>query len=281
MIDFSSPSRAPALRSGRVRFRLALLLTTALVAVGCGSSSTPKASSVPVTTATSTPSVTTAPPTTTTTTAATSTPRRTTTASAAKTTSTTTSTPTTTTATSTTPIPVGPAGLEAATGYGSYDNCLGTCSGSVPTSLRRALHLPSLGAGGSCPVSPVASTVSYAGPAAGSGPVYAAQPNPLPVTTFVASPWDGARVTWVASPSYTGPVLIRGGKVGGSGPIGFGSGHVPVDELQLLTPALKSSGEPSGAREWPSFTRVPSGGCYAYQVDGTKFSEVIVFQATG
>ncbi|MDQ6806340.1 MAG: hypothetical protein M3065_15565, partial [Actinomycetota bacterium] len=89
------------------------------------------------------------------------------------------------------------------------------------------------------------------------------------------------RATWVAAPSYTGPVLIRGGRVGGAGVVGFGEGHVPVDELQLLSASSSSSGEPSGAREWPSFTRVRSAGCYAYQVDGTNFSEVIVFQATG
>ena len=32
---------------------------------------------------------------------------------------------------------------------------------------------------------------------------------------------------------------------------------------------------------WPSYTRVRSAGCYLYQVDGTSFSELIVFQAVG
>jgi hypothetical protein len=93
-------------------------------------------------------------------------------------------------------------------------------------------------------------------------------------------PWDGGRVTFVAAPSYTGPVLIRGGEVGGAGVAGFGEGRTPVDELQLLTAATTSTGEPTGARQWPSFARVRQAGCYAYQVDGTSFSEVIVFQAT-
>jgi hypothetical protein len=123
--------------------------------------------------------------------------------------------------------------------------------------------------------------VSYGGPALGKGPVYAAQQTPLAVTSFTGSAWSGSRVTWVAAPTYTGPVLIRGGEVGGPGAVGFGEGHVPVDELQLLTAAGTSSGEPSGAREWPSFTRVRSSGCYAYQVDGSDFSEVITFPATG
>jgi hypothetical protein len=37
-------------------------------------------------------------------------------------------------------------------------------------------------------------------------------------------------------------------------------------------------GAPLGV--WPSFTRVRKPGCYAYEVDGTSFSEVIVFRAT-
>ena len=85
----------------------------------------------------------------------------------------------------------------------------------------------------------------------------------------------------MAAPSYTGPLLIRGGELSGAGSVGFGEGHVPEDELQLLTAATTSPGEPSGAREWPSFTRVAASGCYGYQVDGTSFSEVIVFSVPG
>ena len=150
----------------------------------------------------------------------------------------------------------------------------------MPASLRRGLHLPGLGPGRACPASGAAPAAGYAGPAIGPGPVYAAQASPFAVTGFVGSAWGGARVTWVAAPSYTGPVLIRGAELGGGGLVGFGEGHVPQNELELLTPSTTSPGEPAGAREWPSFTRVLAAGCYAYQVDGTSFSEVIVFQAT-
>jgi hypothetical protein len=87
-------------------------------------------------------------------------------------------------------------------------------------------------------------------------------------------------VTWASTPSYRGPVLIRGGELGGAHPVGFGEGHVPYDELQLLKPGASSPGAPAGTREWPSYTRVRTAGCYAYQVDGTTFSTVIVFRAT-
>jgi hypothetical protein len=110
----------------------------------------------------------------------------------------------------------------------------------------------------------------------GNGPVGPAQPASLGVSSFVSSSWSGARVTWASAPAYGGPVLIRGGQLGGAQPVGFGEGNVPVDELQLLSSALPA---PGGAREWPSFTRVRKPGCYAYQVDGTSFSTVIVFRA--
>jgi hypothetical protein len=254
----------------RRQSRFALLALIALVVAGCGSSSsTPNAALVP-TAVTTTPSpVTTA-----------STPTTPTTEIGPTTTADdTTSTPSTTT---TVPVtgpgpPAPPLGLSAATGYASYDDCQGTCTGSVPSSLRRPLDLPSLDAGGACPASGAASAASYAGPAVGPGPVYVAQASPLAVSKFIDSAWDGAQVTWVAASSYTGPLLIRGGELGGAGSVGFGEGHVPEDELQLLTAATTSPGEPPGAREWPSFTRVGASGCYAYQVDGTSFSEVIAF----
>jgi hypothetical protein len=91
----------------------------------------------------------------------------------------------------------------------------------------------------------------------------------------VNSSWSGARVTWMAAPSYTGPILIRGRGLGGPPAVGFGLGNVPFEELQLKDSAGPSAG---GARRWPSFTRVRRAGCYAYQVDGTSFSDVIVFR---
>jgi hypothetical protein len=107
---------------------------------------------------------------------------------------------------------------------------------------------------------------------AGSGPLRPS-PTQIALTSFVGSAWKGAQVTWQTS-GYRGPILIRGRQVGGAGGVGFGEGHTPYDELQLLGNAMDA---PPG--QWPSFTRVQASGCYAYQVDGTSFSEVIVFRA--
>jgi hypothetical protein len=96
---------------------------------------------------------------------------------------------------------------------------------------------------------------------------------------FTGSPWLGTRVTWAANATYAGPILIRGSEIGGTGALGFGSGSRPYDELQLLDAGRQAPPVVNGGRAWLSYTRVRSSGCYAYQVDGTTFSEVIVFRA--
>jgi hypothetical protein len=101
----------------------------------------------------------------------------------------------------------------------------------------------------------------------------------LRLTHFIGSAWNGARVTWIAQPSYKGPVLIRGARTDSGGAVGFGEGHVPLDELQLLASGQQAPPPPPGGRSWLSFTRVRAPGCYAYQVDGTSFSRVIAFRA--
>lgn len=100
---------------------------------------------------------------------------------------------------------------------------------------------------------------------------------------FIGSSWRAARVSWVASDNYRGSVLIRGRRIDGAGTgtgaVGFGEGRVPDDELQLLDSGQQAPKPPGGGRAWLSFTRVRTPGCYAYQVDGTSFSQVIVFRA--
>src|SRR5450755_963835 len=169
------------------------------------------------------------------------------------------------------PTPMGtpraPDGLTHTTGYGTYELCAGGCSGSVPSALRRSLALPHGGSGASCPVSRGRGAVK---------PVGSAQ---ITITPFLGSSWRGARVTWASSSGYTGPVLIRGRQLGGPGAVGFGEGHAPYDELQLLAAGMGAPRGPGGGREWLSFIRVRSPGCYAYQIDGTSFSSVAVLRA--
>lgn len=156
----------------------------------------------------------------------------------------------------------------------------------VPASLRRPLTIPTIAAGAPCPYSRVivhpAGTPVARG--AGSGPVYAgpygpmdAFPFDLPPSPnqpdFAGSTWGGEKVLWHAGPSYRGPVLIRGRQLDGGHLVRFERGEVPSAELMF--PAQPGN----GWRDWPSYTRVEAPGCYGWQVDGTNFTEVIVFRA--
>jgi hypothetical protein len=164
-------------------------------------------------------------------------------------------------------LPATPSGLAQTAGYGTYERCQGTCTGSVPAALRRPLHLPSAD-GGPCPI-----TIHTQGPVA---------PRELPAGvgfhSVDGSQWLQAEVTWTVTGSYTGPLLIRGEMIGG-GALGFGTGATPYDELQLLDAGKGAPRVVENGRAWITDTRIRSGGCYAYQVDGTDFSDVVVFRA--
>jgi hypothetical protein len=164
---------------------------------------------------------------------------------------------------------VASARLSPTRGYGTYEACQGRCTGSVPTALRRPLHLPATD-GGPCPI-----TINVGGPVS---------PRELSAGVgfhrVAGSPWLAAQITWVAAGSYTGPVLIRGASLDGDA-IGFGTSATPYDELQLLDAGRAAPRVAGNGRAWVTSTRIPSGGCYAYQADGTGFSEVVVFRAVG
>jgi hypothetical protein len=165
-------------------------------------------------------------------------------------------------------LPAAPSGLAQTTGYATYERCAGTCAGSVPASLRRPLHLPSDDSG-PCPI-----TLNTTGPAS---------PRELPsgvgFHSVGGSPWPAATITWAVGGSYSGPLLIRGEMLGGGAAVGFGTATTPYDELQLLDGGQGAPAIPGGGRAWVTEARVQSSGCYAYQVDGTDFSEVVVFRA--
>lgn len=164
-------------------------------------------------------------------------------------------------------LPAAPAGLTPTAGYATYERCQGRCTGAVPASLRRPLNLPSAD-GGPCPI-----TINPAGPVS-----LRELPAGVGFHAVSDSQWLEAQVTWTAVGGYTGPLLIRGEMLGG-GALGFGTGAVPYDELQLLDPGQGAPRVTGGGRAWIADTRIRSGGCYAYQVDGTGFREVVVFRA--
>jgi hypothetical protein len=156
--------------------------------------------------------------------------------------------------------------------------------GAVPDALRRPLRIPSIEPEAPCPLSqPNPHIWSRSSPGLGPGPVSPVglgEHAVLRFRRFRGSDWGGQKVLWVAAPGYDGPALIRGGRLDANGGVGFnvhGNGP-PLQELQL--PPGPTLNIDRGYREWPSYTRVTEPGCYAYQVDGTGFSYVIVFRAT-
>ncbi len=153
-----------------------------------------------------------------------------------------------------------------------------------------------LAAGADCPVS-VPAKFNFGrygvGRGIGPGPAYPLffeQPGsvlrfyypPEPHGVFAGSLWSGQKVLWFVAPSYRGPVLIRGARLDGTEILRFDNGKVPPAELRI--PVAARGGNPPaqklvGQRYRPSYTRLRATGCYGYQIDGTSFSRVIVFNA--
>ncbi len=147
----------------------------------------------------------------------------------------------------------------------------------VPLALVRPLAAPKVAA--TCPTDPARTVNPAFGLATGPGPVYAVglrggnllAIGPAPGSEFGGA-FGGQKVLWVIDAAYDGPVLIRGGQVSGSEPVRFGRGASPRSQMQVR-PAQTAG----YWRDFPSYTRVRSAGCYFWQVDGTDFSHVIVF----
>ncbi|GBD16549.1 hypothetical protein HRbin26_01447 [bacterium HR26] len=148
---------------------------------------------------------------------------------------------------------------------------------------QRPLRLPELSADGECPRSPWAF-----GLAIGEGPVY------LPIGPdgvvnlggpLVAEQEDGTyrfKSSWFVSPDYSGPLLIRGRQLDGSSTLRLASegSSEATDEL-FLPPAIEGQAtrDEAGWTSWPTAITLSGPGCYAIQVDGADFQQVIVFQA--
>lgn len=120
----------------------------------------------------------------------------------------------------------------------------------------------------------------------GSGPVYV-------FSGEIVGSGHGNKVAWAADPSYSGPVRIRGGRIDDSGhllfeapdnhwrgaPVKKVEGADLYPELDFLESHSIFPNVPPGWRMWPSDTYVPSPGCYAWQVDGIGFTELITFHS--
>lgn len=169
---------------------------------------------------------------------------------------------------------------------------------STPTpgvweTLERPLRIPTIKRGIPCPVTaqdPKGDLSRIGGPntpAWGTGPAYPTTHDTGPtggpvlrfppgrsrISVFYGSRWSGQKVVWyVDRDAYQGPLLIRGRQVDGMDTLRFDSELVPPREIRVL-PESRVRGGATRVR------KARSRGCYAYQVDGTSFSSLLVFEA--
>jgi hypothetical protein len=153
------------------------------------------------------------------------------------------------------------------------------------------LHLPRLRAGAPCPTSlgRRIDNDQFGGTSLGRGPVrplIAASGGDLahgvlPFRLLPSKPssgrgWSAVKTLWFSEPRYRGPVFVRGRQLGGSAKLVFGEAPTLVDPQWPPQPTRNGT---KGWRQWPGGTYIRSFGCYAWQIDGTTFSTVIVFKA--
>jgi hypothetical protein len=157
-----------------------------------------------------------------------------------------------------------------------------TTPAAVWKSLHRPLHIPYLRAGAPCPRSKGGRAAPHTGYTLGTGPVYVVlgfsdpPPDPHGVVNLkggnVRWRWHWAKTLWAFSPRYRGPILIRGTRLDRRWPVEFLV--LPHRYAELRVP-------PRHPRKWsylPSGSGYRATGCYAFQMDGTSFSRVVVFR---
>lgn len=142
---------------------------------------------------------------------------------------------------------------------------------------RRPLVAPPVGPGDPCPVT----VIHGHQPGPGAGPLH---PQVIPPRRALSEfgkigGWYGTKVYWVVSPDYPGPALIRGRQLDGTQEVRFGEVAQPARELVFSSTLTEHpDGLPDGWRALPSETLVRVPGCFAWQVDGLDFQEIVVFK---
>jgi hypothetical protein len=83
------------------------------------------------------------------------------------------------------------------------------------------------------------------------------------------------KTLWAVVPRYRGPVLVRGRRIDRRGTVRFASDDGVYTWLRLPDHRFL----PPQRRYFPTNTLLRGPGCYALQIDGLSFSEVVVFRA--
>jgi hypothetical protein len=175
-------------------------------------------------------------------------------------------------------------------------DCVTVPPGPVPTALRRPFHLPRLTVGQRCPTTDGIrfSNSELGGVGLGNAPVRPVFGNRggllhgNVVLGRTEDPgWLGVKTVWYSQPSYTGPWSVRAARLTGRGRIDLGGepasptkpGGSRFSPTALVVPPGDTLNTGDGYRTDPRTTWITRPGCYAFEVDGLGFSELIVFNA--
>jgi hypothetical protein len=158
------------------------------------------------------------------------------------------------------------------------------------STLRREFHLLPLSAGDECPRTPGGRRAPKVAITLGGGPAYpvlgmsAPPPRPGGVASLGDdirhAGWYWHKTLWAIDKRYGGPVLIRGARIDRPGPLRFGVGDPEAGDYGIVSALDMPAEQRVRWRYGVSSTLVRGPGCYAFQVDGTNFSDVIVFAAS-
>jgi hypothetical protein len=133
-----------------------------------------------------------------------------------------------------------------------------------------------------CATSPVRSVRGTFGPVLGTGALLLGGPSARGVLRVEPGPTETRRsyVFMFGAPSYSGPLLVRGGRWGGPGGIYFEQqGAEGASGARTYGSRRELHLPPGdGLRAWGATLTFPSTGCYALQVDGPGVQEEIVFE---
>ena len=167
----------------------------------------------------------------------------------------------------------------APSSIGSGTRNLDDDASTVAALKARPLRTPTLAPGQACPSAQFNLRIDGVGPTINTGPVA--------VATFTESPglWyrDAGqslyrvKALWLVQASQPKPVIVRGKRIGGGGPVEFTNGEKDVATYNLSGDAVSTA--PPQWRDIPSRVLVRTAGCYAFQIDGPGFESTLVLPA--
>jgi hypothetical protein len=167
---------------------------------------------------------------------------------------------------------------------------------TIRSLLARPLHLTRLTSGQPCPTTAgeQVTTSTFGGVALGDGPVRVlltdrgdlrhGRVNLTKTQNQLGrhSRWLALETLWFSTPHYQGPFVVRGRALSGAAQIEVQPGS--TGEQPGTGPLVVPSGptpntDTSGLRSVPGSTWITAPGCYAWQIDGDNFSDIITFDA--